>query len=370
MPAPKQTTLDDIAAEMNRIGQDNSETLTAIDARLGEVEQLITRRPGGGGGGGSPSLGRTVVNGNEDKLKAVGEQRGRVSIAVKNIITSAPDSGGAAVEPERDRLVSMPMRKFAVRDLLPLIRVSTDAVVYARQTARQINAAVVPEGDLKPESTLAYELVTANIKTIAHWLVASKQILDDWTQLQGTIDIELKYGLRIIEDAELLYGAGGTSNILGMVTVAAAFAPPIEVPDPNMIDVLGLALLQCSLAGFPPDGIVLNDADWMKIRLIKNSDGEYILGPPGADVEPRLFGLPVSVTPGQDSGTFLVGAFAIAATFYDRWAARVEVSTEDGDNFRRNLVTILGEERIGLGIKQEEALVTGDFESAMAAAAG
>ena len=93
-----------------------------------------------------------------------------------------------------------------------------------------------------------------------------------------------------------------------------------------------------------------------KCGLLKNSDGEYVMGPPGADVEPRLFGSPAVVTQAMLAGTFLVGNFE-RATLYDRMAARVEVSTEDSDNFRKNLVTVLSEERIGLAA----AFVKGDF---------
>lgn len=45
---------------------------------------------------------------------------------------------------------------------------------------------------------------------------------------------------------------------------------------------------------------------------------------------------------------FLVGNFQRAATLYDRWTPRVEVSTEHADFFTRNLVAILAEERIAL----------------------
>lgn len=55
-----------------------------------------------------------------------------------------------------------------------------------------------------------------------------------------------------------------------------------------------------------------------------------------------------------------------AVVLSDRMAPRVEVSTEDAGNFRKNLVTILGEERIALGIKQAEELVTGDLGNVVA----
>lgn len=44
---------------------------------------------------------------------------------------------------------------------------------------------------------------------------------------------------------------------------------------------------------------------------------------------------------------------------------RVEVSTEDADNFRKNLVTVLAEERIGLAAKRPEAFTKGTYAAAI-----
>ena len=114
----------------------------------------------------------------------------------------------------------------------------------------------------------------------------------------------------------------------------------------------------------PVTGVVVHPSDWSEMRLLKNSQGEYVMGPPGADVEPRLFGAPVVVTQAMLAGSFLVGNFQ-AATLYDRMAARVEVSTEDSDNFRKNLVTLLAEERIGLAVKAPTAFTKGTYAAAI-----
>jgi len=49
------------------------------------------------------------------------------------------------------------------------------------------------------------------------------------------------------------------------------------------------------------------------------------------------------------------------ATLYDREQATVALSTEDGDNFVRSLVTIRAEERLGLAVKNPTAMSLGDF---------
>jgi len=65
------------------------------------------------------------------------------------------------------------------------------------------------------------------------------------------------------------------------------------------------------------------------------------------------------------AGKFLVGNFQ-KATLYDRWQVRVEVSTEDSDNFRKNLVTVLAEEeRIGLAVKNAAAFTKSSYATAI-----
>jgi len=105
----------------------------------------------------------------------------------------------------------------------------------------------------------------------------------------------------------------------------------------------------------------MHPSDWMRVRLLKNADGEYLLGDPGAPVPPVLFGLPVVATTSMTVDKFLVGDFDRAATLYDRWTPRVEVSTEHADFFTRNLVAILAEQRLALATKQPAALTFGDF---------
>ena len=124
-------------------------------------------------------------------------------------------------------------------------------------------------------------------KVIAHWLPASRQILEDAPQLAAhLIDVELRYGLALKEEEQLLNGNGLGTNLDGFTPNATAFVDPMGLPSPTMIDTIGSAVLQAALAEFPADGIVIHPADWMRMRLLKDTDGKYLLGDPQADVEP------------------------------------------------------------------------------------
>ncbi|AGA07740.1 phage major capsid protein [Sinorhizobium meliloti] len=330
--------------------------------QVAEMEQRFAR----GGGGFQPT--RPETWGEQfTKHKGLASFReehsrpGRFRVEMKTTLTNDPASGGSLGVPARDQVIMMPRRRMAVRDLLPVVSVSSNAVEYPAQTGRTNNAAPVAEGAVKPESALAFELRTLPTQVIAHWLPASRQVLEDVPQLRDIIDGELRYGLAFVEEGQILYGDGSGSNLDGLVPNSTAFAAPFTIASATMIDTVGLAILQNALADFPADGIVMHPSDWMRIRLLKDADGKYILGDPQAVITPALFGLPVVATQAMAVDKFLVGNFQAAATLYDRWAARVEVSTEHADFFVRNLVAILAEERIGLAVKQPLALTYGDF---------
>ena len=79
----------------------------------------------------------------------------------------------------------------------------------------------------------------------------------------------------------------------------------------------------------------------------------------GAD--PQLWRLPVVDSSAMPAGDFMVGAFNIAAQVFDREDANIQVSTEDGDNFIKNMVTIRAEERLALIVFRPESFVYGTF---------
>ena len=339
-----------------------------LSATMTEIEQKLARRGDPGDGEGRKSVGQLVVE--SEQVKAFMDKapsKGSVSFDVKALITSlttdALGSAGDLIVPDRqDGIIAPPERRMTVRDLLTPGRTASNAIQYVQETGFVNNAAAQAEGAIKAQSDLKFDLQTKPVATIAHWVQASKQILADAPMLQSYIDGRLRYGLAYAEELQLLKGDGTGNNLLGLIPQAVAYNRPMAVPaGSTMIDQLRFAMLQAVLAEYPATGHVLHPINWAQIETLKNEIGEYIIGNAADGAQPRLWRLPVVETPAQTVNKFLTGAFKLAAQIFDREDANVQLSTDDRDNFVRNLVTILAEERIGLAVYRPEALVYGDF---------
>lgn len=277
-------------------------------------------------------------------------------------------SGGNLVVPQRvPGINGLPMQRLTVRDLLSWGRTTSGSIEYVKETGFTNSADVVSENPSggKPESDITFELDDAKIATIAHWVHASKQVLSDAPMLASYIDGRLRYGLALKEESQLLKGSGVGLNIDGIYTQATAYSNPgVVVTAQTRVDTLRLALLQAELAEYAADGIVLNPIDWAAIELTKDANNDYLFANPFGSMVPMLWGRPVVSTKSMTQDEFLVGAFQQGAQGWDREDANVTVSTEDRDNFVKNMVTILAEERIGLTVYRPEAFVKGDFSEA------
>lgn len=283
-------------------------------------------------------------------------------------ITSTAGSGADLVDPDRRGLIQPLNKRLTIRDLIAPGQTSSNAVEYVKETLFTNSAAVVPENTAKPYSDLKFENVTVNVKTIAHLMKASKQILDDAPALQSYINARADYGLKLVEESQFLYGSGTGNNLSGIIPQASAFALPSGVTVANMqaLDKLRMAILQAVLADLPATGMVLNPVDLALIEMLKDGNSNYLVGRPQGETNTTLWKLPVVETTAITQNQFLVGAFSLGSQIFDREDVTILISTENADDFEKNMVTIRAEERTALAVYRPEAFVQGTFTEAAA----
>lgn len=341
--------------------------MNGLTEQIATLEQKLARRPGEGSDR-PKSIGEQFVE-SEDfqkSLNLTAKKRGAASIELKATLTSANDgnagSVGAAIQTTRlPGIQALPQRRMTVRDLISPGQMDGASLEYVQETGFTNNAGMVAEGTAKPSSEIKLELKNTSAKVIAHWMKASRQVLDDIPALRSIIDQRLLYGLDFKEEGQILNGDGAGQNLHGIIPQASPYAAPIAVAGATSIDVMRLAMLQAVLAEYPATGHVMHPIDWAWIETLKDGQGRYIIGNPQGTVTPTLWGLPVVQTQAIEQDKFLTGAFKLGAQVFDRWQSRVEVATENEDDFIKNLITVLAEERLALAVYRPEAFVYGDF---------
>jgi HK97 family phage major capsid protein len=375
------TTLEKQQEEIKKFGQTTDKTNNTIaeleknydalqkDLADMKAQQVKAGRPIYGGSDDEPqekSAGNLFTGSDAYKnMIQSGEQKSapvRFKSFFRKDLTSAAASAGTLVVPQRVNDIVAPVdRELRIRDLLNVQPTTSNALEYVEETGFTNNAAPVAEGNLKPQSNLTFDVKTATVKTIAHWVPATRQILDDASQLRSYIDNRLTYGLKLVEEQELLYGDGTGEHLQGLMTNADVQTNDTVASGDSKIDHLRRSMTKAILAGYPVTGMVLNPLDWEDIELMKGSDGHYVWISVTEGGTPRIFRVPVVQTPAMVENEFLLGAFGIGATLWDREQANVRVSESHADFFARNMVAILAEERLALTTYRPESFVKGGF---------
>ncbi|HHQ6553284.1 TPA: phage major capsid protein [Serratia fonticola] len=359
LSAKTKDTVDKMALEFNAL----TAAEKTLKAALGELEQHVANMPLANALKVTETLGQVVISSEALKTFAASVEGGRRLNIPVNAALLSTDVAEGVVEPMRLPGIDVPPKqRLFIRDLIAPGRTTSPAIFWVQQTGFTNAAKVIPEGTPKPYSDIEFATKITPVTTIAHMFKASKQIMDDFAQLQSTIDTEMRFGLKYVEEQEILFGDGTGVHLHGIVPQAEDFNPAFQVAQQNGIDELRLAMLQAQLARFPASGHVLHFTDWAKIELTKDTLGRYILGNPSALAGPTLWGLPIVETEiAAFLGKFLTGAFNAAAQLFDREDANVVISTENTDDFEKNMISIRCEERLALAVKRPEAFIYGTF---------
>lgn len=312
-------------------------------------------------------IGKMVVDSEAFKAYQSGH-REKARIELKTAIINATGASQPLVPADRlGGIIYNPERRLRMRDLLPIGRTSSNLVEFAKENVFTNNAGPTVSGSpeafenvTKPESAITFTLASEAVVTLAHWIPLSKQVLADSPMLQSYINSRLMYGLKLKEDTQILLGTGANGQLSGLYTDRTAYTKTSPLSYTSKIDVLRDAMAQVQASEFEATGIVLNSADWAAIELAKDDESRYMFSDPQGRAQPRMWGVPVIVSNSLTAGTFLVGAFDMAAQLWDREDAVIEVGL-NSDNFTKNMVTVLCEERVCLTIYRAAGLVGGSF---------
>jgi len=357
-----QDTLENgkLPDEIRKKLEADAKAVTELAARFAEIEQKLVDQVRSGDANlndvGSILARNTEISKQATAIKA---RKGRMQIdgiQARNIVTISGMGSTATLAALDVQRTQAQEQKLALLDLIVWMPITENLVPLLRESAYDIMADEVAEGVQKPESNITFGVEDITISVIAHWVRVTKQLLDDMPALASYIEGRLAYGVRLKLEAKVINGA--TTSFSGLMKVGNSL---VALPATLAIDTINTAKYQVWGSGITPEAVVLNPVDWGNIEREKTDDGHYLFGTPGAMVQPVIWGLPVVLSSAMPLGKFWLGNLTLGVTGYVRQDVMVELSTEDRDNFVKNLVTVRAEMRAGFGVAIPDAQVTGDL---------
>jgi len=297
------------------------------------------------------------------------------SLERKDLVTGLSDtSAGAFVQTDRTGIYE-PLGRIplVLRDLVAQRTTTSDVVEYVRQTTQVQEAAPVPEANIKvptgatgeitgekPQGVLAWEIVTATVKTIAVWMAATRRALSDAAQIRGIIDGELRDDLAEELEDQMLNGTGVGENFVGLLNTPGILA---QAFNGNIFTTCRQAITTVQVTGRArPTAWLFNPADWETVELTQDGVNRYYGNGPFAQGPNQLWGYPVVESQFVPAGKAILGDWR-KAVLWDRERASILVTDSHSDFFVRNIIAILAEMRAAWGVIRPSAFVVVDLEA-------
>ena len=293
------------------------------------------------------------------------------AIEAKGVIMSGSDSGGAFVRRDYDDNVSLPFRPLTIVDLITVGRTGSNLVEYVRTKTASRAAAIVPEvtdvsgsgytAGAKPQSSMAFEIIQAGVKTIAVWMPITRQILADSPQLESEIDNFEQTDLSLALEEEIISGTGGT-HFTGLENTPGITPHARLAGDADVLVTTRKARTTAMVVGRAKStGFLFNPYDWQDIDLLRNATaGNFYFGGPTIMGIQQLWGLPVAESEVIPQGTGYTGDLKLMK-LWDREQPTRRITDSHSDFFTHNLIAILTELRAAFGIKRPAGIVKIDL---------
>jgi HK97 family phage major capsid protein len=217
------------------------------------------------------------------------------------------------------------------------------------------------ESSAKVENAVTFTVGSARAQTIATWIPASKQVLDDMVELMSYLSNALPYAVNLTEEVQMLTGSGTGTDLNGLVTQGTAFNTALHTLTPGWKkgDIIARAIQQIQIAKeIDPTFVAMHPNDYWDIRLTKDTTGQYL------DKEGLFWDLNPIVTTCLGAGNFLVGSGSPEAVeIRDRMGMVLEIATQHSTYFTQNMIAIRCEKRVAFPVYRPGSFIQGSFNT-------
>lgn len=260
-----------------------------------------------------------------------------------------------------DRTAAPVKRGRRVADLLGSATISGNAVTYYVNGAVEGDAGVTAQGAKKSQISTSFTPVTKALKKVTAYAKETSEVLEDAPFLASTVEDIIDYKIVSKENAEVVTDIAGTSGIQSVTYTdggnkgdAATLADAILLAKSKIADA----------TDYEADCVIINPQDMYTLRTAKDSNLQYIGGGyftgaygNGEYVAPAtIWGLPVFESSAVTAGEPIVAAGKLAIKVYRKGDTTIKIFDQNEDDALYNIVTVLGEERLLVAVKEPKGV--------------
>ena len=248
-----------------------------------------------------------------------------------------------------DRYIAPVPTRVSAASLFSNATISGNAITYFVQGAVEGTPAKVAQGAEKPQMSTSFTAVTKALSKIAAYIKETDEIIDDASFLASEVADTLMYKVGTVEDGEVVSTIAGTAGILGGTYdgTNVTFADGI---------LAGIKAIKSSSA-YDASVVILNPADVITLLTAKDLNGQYIgggyftgaYGNGAYNMPVSIWGVTIFESSDVSQGSALIAARP-AVKIWKKGGLDVKLYDQNEDDAIHNCVTLLGEERMAVGV--------------------
>lgn len=255
-----------------------------------------------------------------------------------------------ALVPEDQRLnqlVSIPVRRIRVFDLITMGTTDSDLVEYVEETVRTDAAAETPFGTAAGEATYTYVRRDTPVKRIPAFVPATKGNLADAGQARTLLEGRLMNSVERRFEGQIVSGDGTGDNLTGILNTSGLGAVARDTAGgEKRLEAIhrGMTAVRISLED-EPTAVGIHPTTYEQTVFEKDTTGNYLLAPDVSGAAAKtIWGLPAIISTVFPAGTAVVGNWREAIAWV-RSGVAVSASDSHSDFFTRGMVALLAEMR-------------------------
>lgn len=348
-----EKTLAEVKANAEKEGKSNTEQIAELKEALLNLNKAKVKEDERR----SKSFGDRIAEAMEGKGDAIRNflQNKNQGLAVEVKAASTMGVVSNAVAPMFQPIVGPAHEISHARNFIPVSPTNSNLIRYVRFTNDDANGTITTVGPntTKPQFDYIETVVDAPVIKIAGWINVTDEFLEDIDGATSFLSADLPMKLYDAEDIQVFKGNGTTNNLAGLYTNATALTLPYAgvLSTANNIDKLAAAATYVRRQKRVTTAAWTSPEDYLNILLNKaTGSGEYTYPVRFNATNGMLMigDVPIIQHTVFNPGEGFVGDFARGARIFQKADATLRFSTENNDNFVKNVTTVLVEERIAL----------------------